>query len=171
MVPPYRHRIDRLVEGCPPEQTRKLQWSKRWRWWRNSWWMMDGSAVHLKAAVVQNRIMWEVKKQIFYTRRCSKEITFINGALLRHYRTKRMTILKFELYFWMQCVRSPRIDGMRKMTNLQRWHKSIEILGSSTMFFFVTSHQFNYCFVFLIFIKRGFKTRENVCFRSMFLVW
>ena len=73
---------------------------------------MDGSAVHLETVVMYNRIMWEVQNQIFYTR-CSKEISFINEALLRHYyRTKRMTILKFELHFRMQCVRSPWMDGM-----------------------------------------------------------
>ena len=66
---------------------------------------MDGSAVHLKAAVMQSRIFCEVDSQIFYT----------------------------------------RMDGMRKMKNLQRWHKSIEIFGPSTMFFFVTSHQLLFC--------------------------
>jgi hypothetical protein len=45
----------------------------------------------------------------------------------------------------MRCVRFPQMDGMRKMKDRQRGHKSIEIIGSSTMFFFVTSHQKLFC--------------------------
>ena len=81
-------------------QMRELRWSRRWQRWRDSWWIVDDSAVHLETAVMLNRIVRVAAKanRIFYTRRCSKRISFINGALLRHYRTKRMTISKFESF-------------------------------------------------------------------------
>jgi hypothetical protein len=37
------------------------------------------------------------------------------------------------------------MDGMRKMKDRHRWHKSIEIIGSSMMFFFVISLQSLFC--------------------------
>jgi hypothetical protein len=61
-----------------------------------------------------DRIVRENEYQTFYTSRCSREISFVNDALHRHYRTKRMTNLKFELSLRMQCVRFPRIDGMAR---------------------------------------------------------
>ena len=80
------------------EQMRELQWSKRWRRWRDSWWMMDGSAVRSRTAVMESRFVWEIENQRWYTGRCSKEITFINWALLRHYRTSYQANNNFEIW-------------------------------------------------------------------------
>jgi hypothetical protein len=94
------------------------------------------------------RIRYSTQEGVQKKSPSSPELSRFNGALLRHYCTKRMTILKFELFFRMRSVRSPRMDGMCEIKNRQRWYKSIQIFGSSTMFFFVTSHQLLFCILY-----------------------